>query len=60
MWKTAAKIVRQVLERKDDLVAGHKAASKFRLDSQRDSAEPVPFPPGASSFYAEKGIKIAP
>jgi TRAP transporter TAXI family solute receptor len=58
--KTAYNIVKTVFERKDDLIAVHKEASNFRLDSQKASASPIPFHPGAIRFYAEKGIKIAP
>jgi len=52
--------VKTVFEKKDDLIAVHKEASNFRLDSQKASASPIPFHPGAIRFYAEKGIKIAP
>jgi TRAP transporter TAXI family solute receptor len=58
--KTAYNIVKTVFEKKDDLIAVHKEASNFRLDSQKASASPIPFHPGAIRFYAEKGIKIAP
>ena len=58
--KTAYNIVKTVFEKKDDLIAVHKEAANFRLDSQKASASPIPFHPGAIRFYAEKGIKIAP
>ena len=58
--KTAYNIVKTVFEKKDELVAVHKEATNFRLDSQKASASPIPFHPGAIRYYAEKGIKIAP
>lgn len=58
--KTAYNIVKTVFEKKDELVAVHKEAINFRLDSQKASASPIPFHPGAIRYYAEKGIKIAP
>jgi TRAP transporter TAXI family solute receptor len=58
--KTAYNIVKTVFEKKDELIAVHKEATNFRLDSQKASASPIPFHPGAIRYYAEKGIKIAP
>ena len=58
--KTAYNIVKTIFDKRDDLIAVHKEASNFRLDSQKASASPIPFHPGAIRFYAEKGIKIAP
>ncbi len=58
--KTAYNIIKTVFEKKDELVAVHKEAINFKLDSQKASASPIPFHPGAIRYYAEKGIKIAP
>jgi TRAP transporter TAXI family solute receptor len=58
--KTAYNIVKTVFEKKDELVAVHKEAINFKLESQKASASPIPFHPGAIRYYAEKGIKIAP
>jgi TRAP-type uncharacterized transport system substrate-binding protein len=49
-----------VFEKKDELVAVHKEAINFKLESQKASASPIPFHPGAIRYFAEKGIKIAP
>ena len=56
--KTAYNIVKTIFDRKDDIVAVHKEAINFKLDSQKQAATPIPFHPGALKYYAEKGIKI--
>lgn len=56
--KTAYNIVKTLFEKKDDLVAVHKDASYFKLESQKKEATPVPFHPGALKYFAEKGIKL--
>lgn len=56
--KTAYNIVKTLFEKKDELVAVHKDASYFKLESQKKEASPVPFHPGALKYFAEKGIKI--
>lgn len=56
--KTAYNIVKTLFEKKDELVAVHKDASYFKLESQKKEATPIPFHPGALKYFAEKGIKI--
>jgi TRAP transporter TAXI family solute receptor len=56
--KTAYNIVKTIFDRKDDIVAVHKEALNFKLDSQKAAASPIPFHPGALKYYAEKGIKV--
>jgi hypothetical protein len=56
--KTAYNIVKTIFDRKDDIVAVHKEALNFKLDSQKAAATPIPFHPGALKYYAEKGIKV--
>jgi len=36
----------------------HKEAANFKLESQKASASPIPFHPGALKYFAEKGIKV--
>ncbi|MGZ8259953.1 MAG: TAXI family TRAP transporter solute-binding subunit [Caldimonas sp.] len=56
--KTAYNIVKAIFDRKDDIVAVHKEAANFKLDSQKQSASPIPFHPGALKYFAEKGVKV--
>ncbi len=56
--KTAYNIVKTIFDKRDDLIAVHKEAANFKLESQKASASPVPFHPGAAKYFAEKGIKV--
>jgi len=56
--KTAYNVVKTIFERKDDIVAVHKEAINFKLESQKQAATPIPFHPGALKYFAEKGVKV--
>jgi TRAP transporter TAXI family solute receptor len=56
--KTAYNIVKTIFERRDDLIAVHKEAANFKLESQKNAATPIPFHPGAAKYFAEKGVKL--
>jgi TRAP-type uncharacterized transport system substrate-binding protein len=56
--KTAYNVVKTIFERKDDIVAVHKEALNFKLESQKAAASPIPFHPGALKYFAEKGVKV--
>jgi TRAP transporter TAXI family solute receptor len=56
--KTAYNIVKTIFDKKADLVAVHKEAENFKLESQKNAASPIPFHPGAIKYFAEKGIKL--
>jgi TRAP transporter TAXI family solute receptor len=56
--KTAYNIVKTIFDKRDDLIAVHKEAINFRLESQKTAASPIPFHPGAVKYFAEKGIKL--
>jgi TRAP transporter TAXI family solute receptor len=56
--KTAYNIVKAVFDHKSDLVAVHKEAENFKLETQKASATPIPYHPGAVKYFAEKGIKL--
>jgi TRAP transporter TAXI family solute receptor len=56
--KTAYNIVKTIFDRKDDIVAVHKEALNFKLDSQKQAATPIPFHPGALKYFTEKGVKV--
>ncbi len=56
--KTAYNIVKTIFDKRDDLIAVHKEAMNFKLESQKQASSPVPFHPGAVKYFAEKGIKL--
>jgi TRAP transporter TAXI family solute receptor len=56
--KTAYNIVKTIFERRADLIAVHKEAENFKLESQKAAASPVPFHPGAAKYLAEQGVKL--
>jgi TRAP transporter TAXI family solute receptor len=56
--KTAYNIVKAVFDYKSDLVAVHKEAENFKLETQKASATPIPYHPGAVKYFAEKGVKL--
>ena len=56
--KTAYNIVKTIFEKRADLIAVHKEAENFKLESQKASASPIPFHPGAAKYFAEKGVKL--
>ncbi len=56
--KTAYNIVKTIFEKRDDLIAVHKEAENFRLESQKAGATPIPFHPGAIKYFNERGIKL--
>jgi len=53
----AYKIVKTLFEKKDELVAVHKAAVDLNLESQK-TGSPLPFHPGAAKYFKEKGITV--
>ena len=56
--KTAYNIVKTIFDKKADLIAAHKEAENFKLETQSNAASPIPFHPGAIKYFAEKGIKL--
>ena len=56
--KTAYNIVKTIFDKRADLIAVHKEAENFKLESQKASASPIPFHPGAAKYFAEKGVKL--
>src|ERR1700720_458996 len=49
-------IVKTLVEKKADIVAGHKEAESFSLDNQVQERSPIPFHPGALKYFKEKGV----
>ncbi len=56
--KLAYGIVKVLLENKDELVAGHKAAEEIKLENA-EVVSPFPYHPGAIKYYKEKGLKMS-
>ena len=56
--KTAYNIVKTIFDKRADLIAVHKEAENFKLESQKASASPIPFHSGALKYFAEKGVKV--
>ena len=55
---TAYKIVKTILEKREDLKLVHKAAGEILASNQKNAATPVAFHPGALKYFKEKGIKV--
>jgi uncharacterized protein len=53
----AYKIVKTLVEKKDELVAVHKEAASFSLENQVQDRSPIPFHPGAMKYFKEQGVK---
>lgn len=56
--KAAYDIVKTIFDKRDDLIAVHKEATNFKLESQKAAASPIPWHPGALKYFAEKGVKL--
>jgi TRAP transporter TAXI family solute receptor len=56
--KTAYNIVKTIFDKRTDLIAVHKEAENFKLETQKASATPIPYHPGAAKYFAEKGVKL--
>jgi uncharacterized protein len=54
----AYSIVKTLMEKKADLVAVHREAENFKVESQSNDNTPVPFHPGAAKYFKEKGAKL--
>ena len=42
----------------DDIVAVHKEAVNFKLESQKEAASSVPWHPGALKYFKERGVNM--
>jgi hypothetical protein len=55
--EVAYKIVKTLFEKKDELVAVHKAAVDLKLENQAEGS-PLAFHPGAAKYFKEKGVTV--
>ena len=56
--KVAYDIVKTFIEHKDDLVAVHGEAKAIELANQEPKNSPIPWHPGATKYFTEKGVKM--
>jgi hypothetical protein len=56
--ETVYNVVKTIFDKRPDLIAVHKAAADIKLESQKSTASPVPWHPGAVKYYKEKGLKF--
>jgi TRAP-type uncharacterized transport system substrate-binding protein len=56
--QVAYNIVKTIFEKRDELIRVHQEASNFKLESQKASATPIPFHPGALRYFKEKGAHL--
>jgi TRAP transporter TAXI family solute receptor len=56
--KTAYNIVKAIFDHRDELIRVHKEAENFKLENQKKDASPLPWHPGAVTYFAEKGVKL--
>jgi TRAP transporter TAXI family solute receptor len=56
--KVAYDIVKTFIEHKDELVAVHGEAKGIELANQAPKNSPIPWHPGATKYFAEKGVKM--
>jgi TRAP transporter TAXI family solute receptor len=51
-------IVKTLMEKKPELVAVHREAENFKVESQTAGNSPLPFHPGAAKYFKERGAKL--
>jgi TRAP transporter TAXI family solute receptor len=56
--KVAYDIVKTFIEHRDDLIAVHGEAKAIDLANQAPKNSPIPWHPGATKYFAEKGVKM--
>jgi TRAP transporter TAXI family solute receptor len=56
--KVAYEIVKTFIEKRDELVAVHGEAKSIELANQNPKNSPIPWHPGATKYFTEKGVKM--
>lgn len=54
----AYNLVKLIFDKKPELIAVHREAESFVLDTQKQENSPVPFHPGAIKYFKEKGLSF--
>ena len=56
--QAAYNIVKTIFDKRSDLIAVHKEAENFKLESQKEAASSVPWHPGALKYFKERGVNM--
>jgi TRAP transporter TAXI family solute receptor len=56
--KVAYDIVKTLFDKRDELVAVHGEAKSITLENQSSKNSPIPWHPGATKYFTEKGVKM--
>ena len=56
--QVAYDIVKTFIEKRDELVAVHGEAKHITLENQSPKNSPIPWHPGATKYFTEKGVKM--
>jgi len=56
--KVAYDIVKTFIDKRDELIAVHGEAKNITLANQEPKNSPIPWHPGATKFFQEKGVKM--
>jgi TRAP transporter TAXI family solute receptor len=56
--KVAYEIVKTFIEKRDELIAVHGEAKNIKLENQSPNNSPIPWHPGATKYFTEKGVKM--
>ena len=54
----AYNVVKLIFDKKPELVAVHREAESFVLDTQKKENSPIPFHPGAIKYFKERGLSF--
>lgn len=56
--KVAYDIVKTFIEKRDELIAVHREAESITIENQAPKNSPIPWHPGATKYFTEKGVKM--
>jgi uncharacterized protein len=56
--QTVYNILKTMFDHRKELIAVHKEAENIKHESQKESASPTPWHPGALKYYREVGVKL--
>ena len=56
--QVAYNIVKTIFDKRAELINVHRAAEEFKIETQKASASPVPYHPGAIKYFKEQGAKF--
>jgi len=56
--QAAYNIVKTIFDKRTELIAVHKEAENFKLETQKEAASSVPWHPGALKYFKERGVNM--